>query len=112
MNLSEGLNKIEGKNENNYADCMILKKCIHGTVWATYQWDKKFKQTLQESHFTINSINPCIISWRNEKGSITLVIYIYNILLVGNRDAIKDAIKDIKQKYDISQEAPLKDYLG
>ena len=32
MNLPEGLNKFEGKDENNDADCMISKKYIHVTV--------------------------------------------------------------------------------
>ena len=79
---------------------------------AVCQWNKKFTQTLQESHITVKSVNPCLMSWINEKGSITLLIYVNNVLLVGDRDAIKDAIKDIEQKFDISKKAPLKDYFG
>ena len=52
------------------------------------------------------------MSWINEKGTITFGIYVDDVLLVGDDDAIKDAIKDIEQKFDIRKEGPLKDYLG
>ena len=111
MNLPKGLNKFEGEDENNDANCVILNKCICGTVQATCQWNKKFKKTLQELHFAANLVGPCLMSWINETGTVTLCIYIDVVLLVGDQDAVKDAIKDIEKKFDIRKEGSLKDYL-
>ena len=75
---------------------MIFKKCIYGTVQAARQWNNKFKETLQELNFTTNLVDPCLISRINEKGNVTLCIYVDDVLLVGDDDAIKDVIKDIE----------------
>ena len=51
MDLPEGLNIIKGIEENNDGDCVILDKCIYGTIQSTRQWAKKFKQTLKKLKF-------------------------------------------------------------
>lgn len=112
MNLPEGLNKIEGEEENDNSDCVILDKCIYGTVQAARQWNKKFKTTLQELGFTTNLVDPCLLSRTNENGTVHLCVYVDDVLLVGDGKAIKDAIKDIEKKFSIRKEGQLKDYLG
>ena len=58
MNLSEGLNIIEGAEENDDTDCVILDKFIYETVQAARQWAKKLKNTLKELNFEVNLIGP------------------------------------------------------
>ena len=38
MNLPEGLNLIEGIEENDDTDCVILDKSFYGTVQVAWQW--------------------------------------------------------------------------
>ena len=112
MNLPEGLNIIEGVEENDDTDCVILDKCIYGTVQAARQWAKKFKNTLKELNFEVNLIDPCLMTRTNDKGVVTLCIYVDDVLLIGDKEAIKSAIEDIETKFDIRKEGPLNDYLG
>ena len=35
-----------------------------------------------------------------------------DVLLIGDKEAIKSAIEDIETKFDIRKEGPLNDYLG
>ena len=83
MNLPEGLDKFENVEENDKSDCVSLDKCIYGTVQAARQWAKKFKHTLQELDFEVSMIDPCLISRRNDQGTVVLCIYVNNVLFNG-----------------------------
>ena len=48
----------------------------------------------------------------NEKGTFILCIYMDDVLLIGDIEAIHSAINDIEQKNYIWKEGLLKDYLG
>ena len=58
MNLPEGLKLYEGRDKKNTEECVILKKCIYGTVQAARQWAKTFKNTLKSLHFKISCLGP------------------------------------------------------
>ena len=112
MNLPEGLNLIEGVEENEDYDYVLLDKNIYGTVQAAWQWAKMFKKTIYRLSFEANLIDPCLMTRTNDEGVVILCIYADDVLLVEDKEAIKSTVEDIKIKFDIRKEGPLTDYLG
>ena len=112
MDLPEGLNIIEGLDENDDEDCVILDECIYGTVQSARQWAKKFKQTLKKLNFEVSLLDPCLMSRSDEHGTSILCIYVDDVLIIGNQKAIDKTIEDIEQVFDIRKEGKLNDYLG
>ena len=112
MNLPEGLNLIEGIEENGDTDCVILDKCIYVTVLAAWQWAKKFKKTQQGLSFEVNLIDPCLMMRTNYEGAVILHIYFDDVLLIGDKEATKSVIEDIETKFDIKKKITLNEYLG
>ena len=101
MDLPEGLNIIEGLEENDDEDCIILDKCIYGTVQAARQWLKKFKQTLKDLNFEVSLLDPCLMSRNDEHGTAILCKYDDDVLIIRNQKAINKAIEDIEKEFDI-----------
>ena len=112
MDLPEGLNIFEGIKENNNDDCVILDKCIYGTVQSARQWAKKFKLTLKKLEFEVSLLDPCLMIRKNEEGMVLLCIYVDDVLIMGNKGAIDKAIEDIMKEFSIRKEGKLHDYLG
>ena len=112
MDLPEGLNIIEGINENDNEDYMILDKCIYGTVQSARQWEKKFKQMLKKLNFEVSLLDPCLMSRNDEHGTSILCIYVDDVLIIGNQKAIDKTIEDIGKVFNIRKEGKLNDYLG
>ena len=58
-------------------------------------------------------MDPCLCFKKNNKGMCFIAIYVDDNLLVGNREAIKETIKDLKANGLILKiEDDLKDYLS
>lgn len=112
MDLPEGLNIFEGVEENDNDDCVILDKCIYGTVQSARQWAKKFKQTLKKIDFEVSSLDPCLMIRKSEKGTVILCIYVDDVLMIGDKEAINSATEDIMKEFSIRKEGKLYDYLG
>ena len=112
MELPEGLDMMNGADQDDEDDCVILDKCIYGTVQAARQWSKKFRKKLMELGFDVSMIDPCIMIRQNESGTVLLSIYVDDVCLIGDKTAIDEAIKEIEKEFDIRKEGPLQDYLG
>ena len=112
MDLPEGLNIFEGVEENDNDDCVILDKCIYGTVQSARQWAKKFKQTLKKIDFEVSLLDPCLMIRKSKEGTVILCIYVDDVLMMGDKEAINKAIEDIMKEFSIRKEGKLHDYLG
>ena len=112
MDLPEGLNIFEGVEENDNDDCVILDKCIYGTVQSARQWAKKFKQTLKKINFEVSLLDPCLMIRKSKEGTVILCIYVDDVLMMGDKEAINKAIEDIMKEFTIRKEGKLHDYLG
>ena len=112
MKLPVGMNLVEEVTEEDDDDCVILDKCIYGTVQAARQWSKKFRYKLQKLKFIVSTIDPCIMIRHNKNGIVILCIYVDDVCLMGDDAAIEEAINDIESEFKIRREGPLKDYLG
>ena len=104
MDKPERLNIVEGVDENNSEDCVILDKCIYGAVQSARQWAKKFKQTLKKLDFQVSLSDPCLMSRNNKFGTSILCIYVDDGLIIGNQKAIDKTIHDIEQVLAIWKE--------
>ena len=111
MDLPEGLNFFEGVEENNNDDCVILDKCIYGTVQAARQRAKKFKQILKKLDFEVSLLDPCLMIRKSEEGTVMLCIYMDDVLMMGDKKEIDKATEDIMKEFSIRKEGKLHDYL-
>ena len=48
---------------------------------------------MQEGGFKLSDADPCILYKEDEKGVCIIIIYIDDMLIIGNEEAIDDAIK-------------------
>jgi hypothetical protein len=110
IDVTEGYSEIKQSEEEE--ECVILNKCIYGTVQAARQWSKKFRNQLKKLGFLISSIDPCLMIKRNEDGIVLLCIYVDDVCLMGDKKAVENAIIQIEEVFNIRKEGPLKDYLG
>lgn len=100
MTLPKGSNTIKGtNNSNDDEDCVVLEKCIYGTVQATRQWAKKFRESLQNLNFEISRIDPCAMMRENEYGIVIICIYVDDVLMVGDQLAIDKATNDSEKSF-------------
>ena len=73
-----------------------MNKCICGLVQAERQYYKKVIEILKKSGFVGGNVNPCLYIKKSAKGIVYIALYINDILMVGNVDAIDDAITALK----------------
>ena len=113
MALPKGFNIINGNDRNDEdEECVVLDKCIYGTVQAARQWAKKFRESLKKLKFEVSLIDPCVMTRRNDDGIVILCIYVDDVLMVGDQSAIDKAIEDIEKVFSIRKEGKLNDYIG
>lgn len=104
---------MKNTEENDETYCVILDKCIYGTVQAAREWAKMFEHAIQELDFEVNMIDPCLMHQTNNQGTVVLCISVDDVLLLGEKEAIDQyIIYAIEGKFDIRKERTLKDYLG
>ena len=61
-----------------------LQRSIYGLKQASRSWNLRFDETVQQYGFIKNEDEPCV--YKKVSGSIVsfLVLYVYDILLIGN----------------------------
>jgi Reverse transcriptase (RNA-dependent DNA polymerase) len=57
-------------------------------------------------------IDPCLLSRMDERGTVLVVVYVDEICLIGDKDAINAAINDIETEFTIKKVGTLKEYIG
>ena len=57
-------------------------------------------------------VDPCLMMKRSEAGLVYIEIYVDDCLLVGNKEAIKDAINGLKNRFTLKETGDLDDYLS
>jgi hypothetical protein len=109
MKIPEGLEHIE-TIEND--DCLQLIKCIYGSVQAARQFWKKFVETLEGFGFVRSKADPCLLTRRNGKGIVMLCLYVDDVLIVGNQEAIDEVKIEIDTVFKTKKTGKLTEYVG
>ena len=111
MKIPEGYDEVINPGVDK-EDCLILQKAIYGLVQAARQFWKKIVDKMQEGGFKLSETDPCMLYKEDEKGVCIIIIYIDDMLIIGNEEAIDDAIKVLQGHFQVKEPTSLEDYLG
>ncbi|GJZ27543.1 retrotransposon protein, putative, ty1-copia subclass [Tanacetum coccineum] len=70
-----------------------LKRSIYGLKQASKQWNKRFDDEIKKFSFTQNCDEPCVYLKANESNVTFLILYVDDILIMGNNIPM---LKDVK----------------
>ena len=70
-----------------------LQKSIYGLKYASRSWNIQFDQVVKSFGFLKNPDEPCIYKKCEEKVVCFLVLYVDDILLIGNDVAVLSIVK-------------------
>ena len=79
------------KNEE-HMECK-LKMSIYGLKQASRSWNIKFDQAIKSFDFEQNIDEPCVYKTHQDKVVIFLVLYVDDILLIGNDIGVLSLVK-------------------
>ncbi|KAL7566018.1 hypothetical protein ACA910_011037 [Epithemia clementina (nom. ined.)] len=111
MNIPQGFLEVEGTEENPNICCRLLKS-IYGLVQAARQWWKRCVDQLKKWGFELSKADPCLLCRKDEKGTCIVIMYVDDILVVGDRLALEDLKEKFMKAFSVKVEYTLKDYLG
>ena len=95
-NLEEEINMMqpEGFIEKNQEHMVYkLKRSIYGLKEASRSWNIKFDQAIKSSGFEQNLDEPCVNKRHQDKVVMFLVLYVDDILLIGNDIRLMSSVK-------------------
>ena len=76
---------------------MTVNRCMYGLIQATWQYYKKALEIFKKLGFIGGNVDPCLHVKKSEKGVACVALYIVDNLMVGDIEAIDEAIADIKK---------------
>ena len=94
-------------------DCVILDKALYGLVQAARQFHKKLLDVMTNKlGFEKCKADECLLWRRGEKGTVIVCVYIDDTLCVGDREAIDEFKKELKEHFDTKEEGEMHEYVG
>ena len=70
-----------------------LERSIYGLKKASRSWNIKFDQAIKSFGFEQNLDEPCVYKIHQDKVLMFLVLYVDNIILIGNDVGVMSSIK-------------------
>ena len=67
---------------------------------------------MQQAGFKSSEADPCLVYKEDQKGICIMFIYIDDMLIVGKREAVSEAIEVLQQSFEVKPHTTLEDYLG
>ena len=89
-----------------------LKKAIYRLVQAARQFFKKIQDSFIQPGYKSSEADPCLVYKDDQKGVCIMLIYIDDMLIVGKREAVSEAIQVLQQSFEVKPPTTLEDYLG
>ena len=77
--------------------CIIVNKCFYGIVQAGLQYCKKAVNILKKLGCFGGNDDPCLYVKKSEKGIVYVALYIDDNLMIGDIEAINEAITALKE---------------
>ena len=106
----EYLSELGESVDGNY---LKLNKSIYGLVQAARQWWKKLCDVLTRNlKFEQFPNDTCLLKRKSDKGIAFLIMYVDDCLVIGDKLAVKAALQDIEQHFDITQSDKIEDFIG
>ena len=67
---------------------------------------------MQEGGFKLSKADPCLLYKEDERGVCIIIIYIDDMLIIGQEEAIDYAIRVLQGYFQVKDSTSLEDYLG
>ena len=67
---------------------------------------------MQQAGFKSSEADPCLVYKEDQKGICIMFIYIDDMLIVGKREAVSEAIEVLQQSFEVKPPTTFEDYLG
>lgn len=94
-------------------EVILLIKTIYGLVQSARAFFMLLVKVLKELGFTQSPADPCLFTRRGTNGQCVYIgIYVDDLLIVGDQDAVNKCIRDIKTRFNVTVEESLSDYLS
>ena len=91
-----------------------LLKGIYGLCQAARQFCEKFVNTVKQEPFgfKVSPADPCVLYKKNELGVCIIIMYVYDMLVIGKKVQIQDFSSKIQKDFSVKIQHSLTDYLG
>ncbi|KAL7572873.1 hypothetical protein ACA910_004527 [Epithemia clementina (nom. ined.)] len=109
--MPQGYWEVEGQQIDVEACCQLLKS-VYGLVQAARQWWKRCIKQLKEWGFQVSKADPCLLYRKDENGVCIVIMYVDDILVVGDKIALEDLKSSFEKVFTVKVDSDLKDYLG
>ena len=83
MEIPEGIVK---DREIRHSNLWKLCKLLYGLKISSKRWNDKFTQEIGRLGFKSNYIDPCLFLKLTSKGYLAVLLYVDDVLLMGNSD--------------------------
>ena len=94
-------------------ECLLLEKTIYGLVQSARNYGLKFANFMKSIGFKQCGSDPCLMMRRDEAGTLYVLTYVDDNLVVGDRKAMNKLLKEIERsEFTVTVENELKDYLS
>ena len=77
---------------------MLLIHSIYGLVQSARQYYIKFKEKLINVGFSGGFPDPCLMMRETENGVVYIAVWVDDLLLIGDGEAIEEAVKDLEEQ--------------
>ena len=78
-------------------EALKLEKATYGIVQAARQFFKKIQDSLIQAGSKSTEADPGLVCKEDQKGVCVMLIYINDMLIVGNTEAVNEAIQMLQQ---------------
>lgn len=100
-------------NETIEGRFLKLEKSTYGLVQAARSWWKKFTTILKEKlNFEQYENDSCLLKRIDCTGKVFLIVYVDDCFVVGDKDAVKEALKGIQEHFSITRSENIEDFIG
>ena len=101
------------KEVHDSDEVLLLIHSLYGLVQSARQYYIKFKEKLTKISFIGGHPDPCLWMRQNKKGTVYIAVWVDDSLLIGDSEAIEQAIKDLREEgFKLKIEGTLQDYLS
>ena len=102
----------EGREKPGYV--MYLQKALYGLKNSAKAWFDTFAETLKGLGYSQSHYDECLWEYKNksENKKIYIIVFVDDVLAIGDDDYINDFISKISQKYKIRDLGEAETFLG
>ena len=93
-------------------DVIELLKALYELVQAARVWLNTLIKYLLSIGFVRSRADPCLLFRSGIDGFVVFLVYVDDCLICGSREGIRNCVRDIKKRFNISEMGNLSEYVG